>query len=61
MLFVVLGKYEEEYDKWITAACGCGKTVWRCGKMSREGKYKSLWAWRDGGREEILKTWIWEL
>lgn len=33
------------WDKWVWVL-SVEKTVWRCGEMSREGKYEKLWAWR---------------
>lgn len=38
------------WDKWIWVL-SVEKTVWRCGKMSREGKYERLWAWRCRRRD----------
>ena len=46
----MLSCYVEEiwgriWAKWIWVL-SVEKMVWRCGEMSREGKYERLWAWR---------------
>lgn len=38
------------WDKWIWVS-SVEKMVWRCGKMTREGKYERLWAWRCRRRD----------